>query len=141
MRLLVVGATGGLGRLAVAEAAQRGHEVSALVRDPARASLPEPVVKMRGDVLDPASLDPAAEGREAVVCALGTPSPRQASRLLEDGTRNLVEAMKRASVPRLVCVTLRDYQVSFASLAAWQPSVPTGGQSDGLYVYASPRLG
>ncbi len=106
MRLLVVGATGGLGRLAVAEAAQRGHEVSALVRDPARASLPEPVVKMRGDVLDPASLDPAAEGREAVVCALGTPSPRQASRLLEDGTRNLVEAMKRASVPRLVCVTL-----------------------------------
>jgi len=36
MRLLVVGATGSLGRLAVAEAAQRGHNVTALVRDPAR---------------------------------------------------------------------------------------------------------
>jgi|HubBroStandDraft_4_1064222.scaffolds.fasta_scaffold05246_5 uncharacterized protein YbjT (DUF2867 family) len=106
MRLLVVGVTGSLGRLAVAEAAQRGHDVTALVRDPARANLPEPVVKVRGDVLDPVSLGPAVEGREAVVCALGTPSPRQASSLLEDGTRNLVAAMERASVPRLGCVTL-----------------------------------
>ena len=106
MRLLVVGATDSLGRLAVAEATQRGHDVSALVRDPARADLPGPVIKVRGDVLDPVSIGPAVEGRQAVICALGTPSPRQASSLLEDGARNLVEAMKRASVSRLVCVTL-----------------------------------
>jgi uncharacterized protein YbjT (DUF2867 family) len=68
--------------------------------------MPEPVVKVRGDVLDPESLDAAVDGRHAVVCALGTPSPRQASSLLEDGTRNLIEAMRRASVPRLVCVTV-----------------------------------
>lgn len=106
MRLLVVGATGSLGRVAVAEAARRGHDVAALVRDPARANLPEPVVTVRGDVLAPATLDPALAGKDAVVCALGTPSPRQASSLLEDGTRNLTEAMHRARVPRLVCVTL-----------------------------------
>ncbi len=106
MRLLVVGATGGLGRLAVAEAVSRGHEVTALVRDRARAGLPEQVVTVRGDVLDPASLAPAVDGQEAVVCALGTPSPRQASSLLENLTRNLVETMKSASVPRLVSVTL-----------------------------------
>lgn len=64
------------------------------------------MVTVPGDVLDPVSLGPAVEGRDAVVCALGTPSPRQASSLLEDGTRNLVAAMERASVPRLVCVTL-----------------------------------
>ena len=106
MRLLVVGATGGLGRLAVAEALSRGHEVTALMRDAARGGLPEQVNMARGDVLDPASLGSAVEGQDAVVSALGTPSPRQASSLLEDGTRNLVEAMQRASVPRLVCVTL-----------------------------------
>lgn len=106
MRLLVVGATGSLGRLAVTEAARRGHDVAALVRDPARTNLPEPMVKVRGDVLDPVSLDSAVAGRNAVVCALGTPSPRQASSLLEDGTRNLVAAMKRASIPQLACVTL-----------------------------------
>jgi hypothetical protein len=61
---------------------------------------------VQGDVLKPASLDAAVEGRDAVICVLGTPSPRRASSLLEDGTRNLIEAMKRARVPRLVCVTL-----------------------------------
>jgi uncharacterized protein YbjT (DUF2867 family) len=106
MKLLVVGATGGLGRVAVTEAVRRGHEVSALVRDPAAAHLPESLRPVRGDVLDPASLDAAVAGRDVVVCTLGTPSPRKASTLLGDGTRNLVEAMKTAHVPRLICVTL-----------------------------------
>jgi NAD(P)H-binding len=103
VRLLVVGATGGLGRLVVAEGARRGHHVAALVRDPARAGLPEPVQMVRGDVLEPVSLDPAVQARDAVICALGNPSPRKPSTLLADGTRNLVEAMRRAGVPRLVC--------------------------------------
>ena len=106
MKLLIVGATGGLGRATVAEAVRRGHDVSALVRDPAAADLPEPVGRVRGDVLDPASLEAAVSGRDAVICALGTPSPRRPSTLLGDGTRNLVAAMKSARVRRLVCVTL-----------------------------------
>lgn len=47
MKLLVVGATGGLGRVVVADAVERGHEVSALVRDPARSNLPEAVRTVR----------------------------------------------------------------------------------------------
>src|SRR5262249_10843353 len=106
MRLLIVGATGGLGRATVAEAVRRGHDVSALVRDPAAADLPEPVLKVHGDVLDPASLVAAGTGRDAVICALGAPSPRRPSTLLGDGTGNLVAAMRSAGVRRLVCVTL-----------------------------------
>lgn len=106
MKLLVVGATGGLGRVAVAAAVQRGHEVTALVRDPAASHLPESVLQVRGDVLDPASLSAAVARRDGVLCALGTPSPRKAGTLLADGTRNLVEQMTAANVPRLVCVTL-----------------------------------
>lgn len=105
MKLLIVGATGGLGRVTVDEALRRGHEVSALVRNPA-ADLPEPVLRVRADVLDPASLEPAVNGRDAVICMLGTPSPRQPSTLLADGTGNLIAAMRKAQVPRLVCVTL-----------------------------------
>lgn len=102
----MIGATGGLGGAVIAEALRRGHHVAALVRDPARAALPEPVQTIRGDVLDPVTLDPAMQARDAVICALGTPSPRKPGTLLEEGTRNLVEAMRRASVQRLVCVTL-----------------------------------
>lgn len=61
---------------------------------------------MRGDVLDPASMDTAVERRDAVICVLGTASPRHASSVLGDGTRNLTVAMNRAGVSRLVCVTL-----------------------------------
>ena len=106
MRLLVVGATGGLGQAVVAEAIDRDHDVSALVRDLAGSNLPQAVRKLHGDVLDPATLESAVEGQDAVICALGTPSPRKASSLLEHGTRNLVEAMSRFHVQRLVCVTL-----------------------------------
>ncbi len=106
MKLLIVGATGGLGRITVDEAVRRGHEVSALMRDPAAAGLPEAALKVRGDVLDPASLGTAVAGRDGVICVLGTPSPRRPSTLLGDGTSNLVAAMQSAQVPRLVCVTL-----------------------------------
>jgi uncharacterized protein YbjT (DUF2867 family) len=106
MRLLIVGATGGLGHDVVAEALARGHETAALVRDRARVTFPDAVEIVEGDVLKSASLTAAVVGRDAVVCALGTPSPRQPSTLLEQGTRNLVAAMSQESVPRLVCVTL-----------------------------------
>lgn len=106
MRIVVVGATGGLGRDVVAEALAGGHETTALVRDPARAALPGEVEIAQGDVLDRASLTGPLEGRDAVICALGTPSPRRRSTLLEQGTANLVAAMSEAGVRRLACVTL-----------------------------------
>lgn len=106
MRLLVVGATGGLGQEVVTEALTRGHETAALVRNRAVVTFPEAVEIVEGDVLGLSSLMLAAVGREAVICALGTPSPRRPSTLLEQGTKNLVAAMNQASVSRLVCVTL-----------------------------------
>lgn len=106
MRILVVGATGELGGNVAAASLARGHETAALARDPSRAALPRDVEIMQGDVLEPASLRPALDGRGAVICALGTPSPRRRSTLLQVGTANLVAAMAGAGVPRLVCVTL-----------------------------------
>ena len=115
MRILIVGATGALGRDVVEAALQNGHDTGALVRDPARAELPEAVELVAGDVLDPSSLRTAVEGREAVICALGTQSPRGASTLLQEGTRNLVFAMDHAGVRRLVCVTLLGTDTSRAN--------------------------
>jgi uncharacterized protein YbjT (DUF2867 family) len=106
MRILVVGATGGLGQDIIAEAVARGHQTAALVRDPERVTFSEAVEIVQGDVLDLSSLTPAVLGRDAVICALGTPSPRRPSTLLEHGTQNLVAAMSQQGVRRLVCVTL-----------------------------------
>lgn len=106
MRILIVGATGALGRDVVEAALQDGHDAAALVRDPARAALPATVELAAGDVLDPSSLRSAVDGRDAVICVLGTPSPRRESTLLREGTQNLVAAMDQAGIRRLVCVTL-----------------------------------
>jgi putative NADH-flavin reductase len=106
VNILIVGATGGLGRDVVAESLARGHQTAAVVRDPSRAALPEAVQIAQGDVLDRSSLRSAVAGRDAVICALGTPSPRRPSTLLGRGSENLVEAMTAVGVRRLACVTL-----------------------------------
>lgn len=123
MKILVVGATGALGRDVVAEALHRRHQTAALVRDRGRATFPAGVEMVQGDVLRLPSLAPAVSGRDAVVCALGTPSPRQRSTLLREGTSNLVEAMRREGVRRLVCVTLLGVGDSRANASFFYRSV------------------
>jgi uncharacterized protein YbjT (DUF2867 family) len=106
VRILVLGATGGTGRLIVREAAAAGHRVRALVRSKAKAESLAGADLVEGDALDEQALARALEGCEAVVSSLGTPmSPFNEVTLLSRATRALVSAMERANVRRLVCIT------------------------------------
>jgi uncharacterized protein YbjT (DUF2867 family) len=71
--VLVVGATGSIGRLVVEEAVRQGYRTRALVRDPARArQLPLPEAQLVvGDVTRPDTLPAAVDGVDAVVFTLG----------------------------------------------------------------------
>lgn len=62
MTILVTGATGNVGRNVVHQLVQRGADVRALVRDPAKANLPAPVELVRGDLLDVDALRAAFQG-------------------------------------------------------------------------------
>jgi uncharacterized protein YbjT (DUF2867 family) len=62
MTILVTGATGTVGRQVVEQLIQRGADVRALVRDPAKADFPQGVAVVRGDLLDPDSLRGAFAG-------------------------------------------------------------------------------
>ena len=107
MKLLIMGATGGLGRELVRRASEWGYEATAFARDPSRVLRHDERLRVvRGDVLDPASVEPAVRGQDAVVTALGTPNPRKPSTLLSEGTKNVVKAMEQHGVRRLVCVTI-----------------------------------
>ena len=103
MKLLVFGATGGTGRELVKQALAHGYEVTTFVRDPAKlgdithASLHV----ARGDVLDPAVVEKAVPGRDAVLCSIGAGAER--TTLRENGTRNIVAAMEKVGVRRLIC--------------------------------------
>jgi putative NADH-flavin reductase len=103
MKLLVFGATGGTGRELVEQALSQGHQVTAYARNPARlGDTAHPGLRVvRGDVLDPAAVEKAVAGHDAVLCAIGTGAGRTSLR--EDGTRNIVRAMEKAGVRRLIC--------------------------------------
>jgi uncharacterized protein YbjT (DUF2867 family) len=103
MKLLVFGSTGGTGRELVKQALAQGHQVTAYARNPAKLDdMAHPGLQVaRGDALDPAAVEKAIPGHDAVLCAIGTGAGR--SNLREEGTRNIVRAMEKAGVPRLIC--------------------------------------
>jgi putative NADH-flavin reductase len=106
MRVLIVGATGRIGSLAVERALAAGHEVVALIRDTARIQPRERLTSVVGDVRDSARVDEAVEGADAVIAAVG---PRRNTadqeEALELGMRNIVAAMDAAGVPRLIALS------------------------------------
>ena len=106
LKILVLGATGGTGRRIVSHALAFGHEVTALVRSPEKASDLKGARLIAADVRDEKALREALKGQDAVVSALGTPaSPFREVTLLSTATRALVDAMKAEHVARLICIT------------------------------------
>jgi putative NADH-flavin reductase len=105
-RILIIGATGGTGRQLVAQALERGYAVTALARNPAKLDLAHPhLVIARGDVLDYRAVEAAMRGQDAVVSALGHKRFFYPTRILSEGTRNVLRAMDAHGVARLVCAT------------------------------------
>jgi uncharacterized protein YbjT (DUF2867 family) len=109
-KILVVGATGRLGRPVAGALLARGHTVRALVRDPARADdlASQGVECVRGDLTDPASLHAACAGVQRVLAAahglLGRGAQR--SEAVDDaGHRALIDAARAAGVARFVYVS------------------------------------
>ncbi|MEW2358853.1 SDR family oxidoreductase [Spirillospora sp. NPDC029432] len=106
MRITVFGATGGTGVEVVRQALAAGHEVTAVVRDPARlpAELRERAEVVQADVMDPEAIRPAVAGRDAVISALG-PRGRGPTTICTDGIRSIAAACEAAGVRRVLMVS------------------------------------
>ena len=104
--ILVLGATGGTGRLIVSEALAREFNVTALVRSAEKAGDLKGARLVEGDARDVSALRAALRGQDVVVSALGTPaSPFREVTMLSSATRALVEAMKAEQISRLIAIT------------------------------------
>jgi dihydroflavonol-4-reductase len=109
--ILVTGATGFLGWHVARQLLERGLPVRGLVRDPARSKAAldelEGIETVHGDLRDADSLARAVGGCGTVfhVAAdyrLWTPQPEEMYRSNVDGTRNLLDAARKAGVERCV---------------------------------------
>jgi len=96
MTILVVGATGSIGRLVVEEALQQGHAVHALVRTPEKArQLPREAQVVLGDVTRADTLPSAVDGIDAIVFTLGSDGAGKVGAESVDygGVRNVLRAL------------------------------------------------
>jgi putative NADH-flavin reductase len=106
MNILIVGATRGIGRQLLEQALASDHAVTALVRDPRRLDTHHERLKViKGDILDSKSVTAAMTGQDAVCCTIGVKAPWPRVTVFSEGTRNLLQAMKKVGVRRLICVT------------------------------------
>jgi putative NADH-flavin reductase len=106
MNILIVGATRGIGRQLLEQALASGHAVTALVRNPQRLAIQHERLKViKGDILDSDSVARAMTGQEAVCCTIGVKAPWIRITVFSEGTKNLLQAMNKTGVKRLICVT------------------------------------
>jgi putative NADH-flavin reductase len=108
MKLVVLGATGGIGLEIVRQALERGHSVTALVRS-AEGLKPfqDRIAIRQGDLLKSSELARAIEGQDAVLSGFGprVPIAKGDANLLRDFAAALTAAMQQASVRRVVVVS------------------------------------
>lgn len=106
MKLLVIGASRGIGLNVVQQALQAGHNVTAVARHTDRLVMHHKRLKViKGDILNKHIIEEAVNGQDAVCVTIGVKPTRQLVSVFSQGTHNIVEAMKRASCKRLICVT------------------------------------
>lgn len=103
LKIALFGATGMVGSRIAAEAARRGHQVTALARNPAR--VPSGVANLEAreaDLLDAASVAAVARGHDVVASAYAPPQDQ--ADVVVAASKALVEGVRAAGVKRLVVV-------------------------------------
>lgn len=142
MKVLVVGATGVLGRAAVRRLVEAGVAVRALSRTPERAAvLALPGVEVvRGDLVDTESLERACAGIDRVLaCAhslLGRGRHRS-GRVDGDGHRALIDAARTAGIERFVYTSAANVSLDhpvdfFRTKAAVEAHLQTSGMAHAI---------
>lgn len=104
MKLIIFGSTGDTGRQLTAQALELGHIVTAFTRSPEKLDQKHPKLRViKGDVLDYSSVEQAIQDQDAVLCSLGKKKASDKSQLRTNGTRNIIRAMQKTGVRRLIC--------------------------------------
>src|SRR5262245_33187330 len=105
MKIALFGSTGGTGLALIAQALERGHQVTALARRPERLRMADPRLKVvTGDACDPSVIDTVVGGQEVVVATLGT-RPWSYRPVCSQNMQQLAPTLSRRGVRRLICVS------------------------------------
>ncbi|HEY4653767.1 MAG TPA: NAD(P)H-binding protein [Cyclobacteriaceae bacterium] len=112
MKIILFGASRGTGLYAARLAAEFGHEVTAVARTISPAQFGNGAAQaghagirvIHGDVLKPSTFENEIPGKDVVISSIGVSNTRPTT-LYSRGTTNIIAAMLKYNVPRLICVS------------------------------------
>lgn len=126
MKVIVFGATGTVGRLAVEQLLKAGHTVTAFARAPQKLALNDTKLRLvAGDAMKLSDVSAAVAGHEAVVVTLGAGMSRK-SVIRSQGTMNVIKAMQTHGVRRLIAQSTLGARDSWPTLNFWWKRVMFG---------------
>jgi putative NADH-flavin reductase len=105
MKIVVFGASGGIGKQVVRQALEAGHQVTAFVRNPDKLSLDHSNLRIcQGDVTDSVNVEQVVAGQGAVISALGPTRPPVPG-MMESAAKNIISVMQKHGLKRLLSTT------------------------------------
>ncbi|MEM7799435.1 MAG: NAD(P)-binding oxidoreductase [Chloroflexota bacterium] len=103
MNIIVFGASGRIGQLAIKQGLDKGHTITGFVRSPEKMTVDHPnLTLIQGDALDQDAAVAAIAGHDAVICALGGDTSGEAR---FQATQHIVAGMQKHGVERLSVVS------------------------------------
>lgn len=106
MKLLIIGATRGIGFELLRQAVTAGHEITVLARYPEKLPFQDPNVHViAGDILDPQAVEQAVQNHQAVCTCIGIPPTRKPVSVFSEGMKHVMSAMQLHGIRRLIAVT------------------------------------
>ena len=111
MKILIIGATRGIGLQILQQALSKDHDITVLARSPQKITVEHVRLQvMQGDILDDHAVDTATEGQDVVISCIGIMPTRKPVSVFSVGIRNVLAAMnksatsgKRVRVGKLPC--------------------------------------
>lgn len=115
MKVLIIGATGQLGRYVTAEAIAQGFLVTAFARNPQKLDAHPNLTFHSGNAYKQADIDAAVAEQDAVIVTIGSGMSRR-NTIRSTSTRHTISAMEKHGVKRLICQSTLGAQESWDNL-------------------------
>lgn len=103
MKVILFGASGGIGKFAVQHALVKGYEVKAFLRNPSKLGIKHKnLAIIKGEINNYNDMKNAVEGCDAVIWCIGIPMKKYEHMDSLEGHKNLIKAMNECGVERLI---------------------------------------
>jgi putative NADH-flavin reductase len=117
MKILIIGAGGGIGHEAVLLALQEGHHVVAVLRNPEKIPLTHPNLSIvKGDILQPSTFEQHLREADFNISAIGVSGANffndKPTTLYSEGNASLVSAMQRVGAKRALFISASAVEIS-----------------------------